>query len=297
MKKTLFIGSVVLDILVKMDHLPKIKEDINTESVHLSVGGCAYNAYNIVRQFQLPSQLCSAMGTGQFANLLEVKLKERKIEPVARIAEIDNGCCLCLINKEGERTFLCQHGAEYLFRKEWLKNLDMKDVDYVYVCGLEIEDESGEEILSFLEETKAKVFFAPGARICQIQQDRMKRMLALHPLLHLNEEEATAYTHCETVSTAAKILYEQTQEVVIITCGGRGAYYTDGKKSELVKCSPQLVVDTVGAGDSHAGACLAGLKMGLSLEKMLKQANKIAGKVVSVEGAGLSDEEFNEAVR
>ena len=59
--------------------------------------------------------------------------------------------------------------------------------------------------------------------------------LSLHPIIHLNEDEVTAYTGCETISHAALRLYEKSKELVIVTCGERGAYYTEGSTGILIE--------------------------------------------------------------
>lgn len=297
MKKTLFIGSIVLDMIVKVEHLPKMKEDINTDNIKFSIGGCAYNANSIVNHFNLPAISCSPIGSGIFANILLGLLEKENKKPWIKLEGIDNGCCICLVNKDGERTFLSHHGAEYSFNQEWLKNVNDQDLDFIYVCGLEIEDENGEEILDYISKSKAKIFFAPGSRIKSIQHDRMTRILNLHPIVHLNEDEVLEFTQSDNVRRGAEIIHEITNELVIVTCGERGAYYTDGKTSNLVSGYKSKVKDTIGAGDSHAGACIAGLKMNLNYEKMLSIANKVASKVVSVEGAILTDQEFKDAIK
>lgn len=294
MKSALFIGSVVLDMVVQLDHLPRLKEDINTEGVKLSVGGCSKNACQIVKYFGLPTISCSPIGTGPFASLLRSLLDE---EPMIKIENQDNGCCICLVNRDGERTFLSEHGAEYLFDEKWLEKINSEDLDYIYVCGLEIEDKNGDQIIDYLEKMKVKVFFAPGSRIMHIQPNRMKRLLSLNPIIHLNEDEALQFTKCETVKHASDELFKITNELVIITCGERGVYYKNENKEGLVEGFKNTVVDTIGAGDSHAGACIAGLMLKKPIDEILKTANKIASKVISVEGAGISKEEFVNALK
>lgn len=293
MKSTLFIGSVVLDMVVQLDHLPKLKEDINTDGVKLSVGGCSRNACQIVKHFDLPTISCSPIGTGPFATLLRSLLDE---EPMIKIEDQDNGCCICLVNKDGERTFLSEHGAEYLFEEKWLENINSNDLDYIYVCGLEIEDKNGEQIINYLEKMKVKVFFAPGSRIMHIQSDRIKKIMSMKPIIHLNEDEALQFTKCETVKKAAEEIFNITKELVIITCGERGVYYKNEFSEGLIEGYKSKVVDTIGAGDSHAGACIAGLMEKKPIEEILQTANKIASKVISVEGAGISKEEFLNAL-
>lgn len=293
MKSTLFIGSVVLDMVVQLDHLPKLKEDINTEGLKLSVGGCSRNACQIVKHFGLPTISCSPIGTGPFASLLRSLLDE---EPMIKLENQDNGCCICLVNKDGERTFLSEHGAEYLFDEKWLESINSNDLDYIYVCGLEIEDKNGNQIIDYLEKMNVKPFFAPGSRIMHIQPERMKRIMDMNPIIHLNEDEAIQFTQCETVKNAATKIFDITNELVIITCGERGVYFKNKSKEGLIEGFKSVVVDTIGAGDSHAGACIAGLMQKKPIEEILITANKIASKVISVEGAGITKEEFECAI-
>ena len=43
------------------------------------------------------------------------------------------------------------HGAEYTFRKEWMTPFDKYSYDMVYVCGLEIEEPTGLDLIEYLE--------------------------------------------------------------------------------------------------------------------------------------------------
>ena len=54
MQKILLIGSTCVDVIIEIDHLPKTAEDIQPKRQTLALGGCAYNAANIVRQSGVP---------------------------------------------------------------------------------------------------------------------------------------------------------------------------------------------------------------------------------------------------
>ena len=123
---------------------------------------------------------------------------------------MDNGCCYCFVESTGERTFVCHHGAEYRFQKEWFRLVPLDEIDTVYICGLEIEETTGSVIVSFLEEHPyLAVFFAPGPRLTVIDPALTERLFRLHPILHLNETEALAVSGASSVSEAASRLYEK----------------------------------------------------------------------------------------
>ena len=64
-----------------------------------------------------------------------------------------------------------------------------------YVCGQELDEDTGSVIRDNLEEyPEYTVYFAPGPRISFIPQGSLERMFSLSPILHLNGDEAMGYT-------------------------------------------------------------------------------------------------------
>jgi sugar/nucleoside kinase (ribokinase family) len=245
------------------------------------------------------------------------------IEPFVNL-EAENGCCYCLIDGDGERTFLSYHGAEYVFSRSWMADIDYSRVGSIFICGIEVEDPAGNEIVDFVcEHSQAsrgmpeiELYFAPGPRILHIIPGRLKRIFACRPVLHLNETEACSFAGrlaygdgsesggfvvVPDVEEAAEILSEHTNNAVVITLGERGCYYRDtplltkgGKDggTTIAVCGyargfPVAVKDTVGAGDAHCGALIAARKQGKSLGEACEIANRVGAAVVGISGAAL----------
>ncbi len=298
MNKTLVIGSAVCDIVIPVEHLPVRSEDINFYHQDMSLGGCAFNVCDCLRHFGAEFIPFLPTGSGIYGQFVKEHLKERGIVSRCPSSDTVSGCCYCLVEPDGERTFLCYHGAEYLFEDRWFRELeqspDAEQIDSVYVCGLEIEDGTGETVLAFLERHREyKVFFAPSARICKIQEDRMKRMLDLNPVLHLNEDEALRFTGCGRVETAGEKLHGRTRSTVLVTCGPKGCLIFEDDGMNMVGSFPAgQGGDTIGAGDSHIGSVIALLQKGCEMEDAVRGANRIAACVVGTTGALLTDEQF-----
>ena len=293
MKKVLVIGSAVVDVVIHLPHLPEKSEDVHVTSQKMSLGGCAYNASDTIRHFKVPYIPFFPVGTGAYGDFVRNALAERGIVSPVPKPETENGCCYCFVEDDGERTFVCYHGAEYRFQKEWFDTLDASEIDSVYICGLEIEEETGTNILSYLEEhPEFTVFFAPGPRITLLDQKLLERVFALHPILHLNQQEITSYIGKEELKAATEEIYRFTQNTVIVTLGADGCYYYDGEKEEAIPGVPAEQLDTIGAGDTHIGAVIAGLQCGKTIEEAIATANRVSAKVVETEGALLSDEAF-----
>lgn len=295
MKKILVIGSTVVDVVVNLvAHLPKTGEDVHIQSQHMSLGGCAYNVSDSIRHFQVPYILFSPVGTGVYGGFVREELKKRGILSPIPTPQRENGCCYCFVENTGERSFISYHGAEYLFEKEWFSLIPLEEIDSVYICGLEIEESTGENIVEFLEtHPELTVYFAPGPRLTIINPELVERLYRLSPVLHLNETEALSASKKNTVEEAAAFLYEKTHNTVIVTLGEKGCFFFDGKESEIIPPVPTVQVDTIGAGDSHIGSVIACLKKGDSLKTALQKANRVSSSVVSSSGALLSDTAFD----
>lgn len=295
MKQTLVIGSAVVDVIINIPHLPKTSEDIHITQQTRSLGGCAYNVSDILRHFGVPYSLCTAVGSGIYGDFVREELKKRGV-PVYVSRPEENGCCYCMVEANGERTFIVDHGIEYTFSEEYLQNIDTAAIDSVYICGLEIEESTGWNIIAYLRKhPEYTIYFSPGSRILKIQPDRMEAMLALHPIVHMNAGESLAFTGEETVEAAARALSEKTQNVVIITLGEKGSYCYDGAE-HYADPVPAAVCDTIGAGDAHMGAVIAARRLGYSFPEALRIANHVSSAVVSRAGALLEKEDFEKVL-
>lgn len=285
MNKTLVIGSSVCDVIIRVHRIPTQAEDENIISQNLSIGGCACNVAHILHYFDIPFDLFSPIGTGIYGDFVKQYFVKNNI-PIMIETHQKNGCCYCLVDDKGERTFICEHGAEYFFKPSWFESLDTSLYEQVYICGLEIEETTGSYIIDFLEKNPHfTIYFAPGPRILHIDQEKLQRIFALHPILHLNKDEILMFTQQNDLHHAARILFKQTKQPIIVTLGEDGSYFYDGHESLYSSGFETEVVDTIGAGDSHIGTILAGRSHGLSWSNCLMQANQMAATIVSQSGA------------
>ncbi|MFQ7166950.1 MAG: PfkB family carbohydrate kinase [Streptococcus sp.] len=70
----------------------------------------------------------------------------------------------------------------------------------------------------------------------------------MHPILHVNETEALAFSGCREIQPVIERLYQRTGQLVIVTLGRAVAYDCNWYEADGFQTE---VVDTVGAGDSH----------------------------------------------
>ncbi len=290
MKRALFIGAACVDVVIYLDHLPKTQEDIHPKKQVMSLGGCACNAASAARLLSENVDFAGSVGTGVFGELTKKMLSERGLSSGIRSTEA-NGCCYCFVEKGGERTFMSVHGAEYTFDRKWMLELYNKEYDYVYVSGLEVEEPTGDELIDYLYEyPERKVFYCPGPRGTDLTE-KNKRILSLHPVLHMNEEEAIKMASdllgnsFQSYEEAAKYLHSLSGERVVVTLSDKGVYCFDGTEGYITPSVKATVVNTIGAGDTHVGALIGGLLRGMEWKNALVLANKMAALTIESEDA------------
>ncbi|NBH83996.1 hypothetical protein D7X88_13405 [bacterium C-53] len=295
--KALIVGAAMIDMLMKIDSLPKSGEDVLSSEAGIVVGGCAYNVAGTLKNMGCDHDLCVPVGKGPYADIIFSELKRCGYRILIQDDSKDNGFTLDLVEKNGERTFITSQGIEGAFRREWFDSLDMSLYDRVYIAGYQVCNEGGKAIADWICGLKEKqVFFAPGPVIGRIDPEVMEQIFSVHPILHLNEKEAADYSKTEDIEKAVRMIYEQTGNLVIITLGSLGALYYDGHDVHKVPAVKASVTDTIGAGDSHIGAVIGGMVRGYDTEAGIRYANRVAAAMVGVRGPVMSKETFDEKV-
>ena len=293
MKRLLIIGSTCVDVILRLDHLPTTGEDMHPVQ-RFAMGGCAFNVAQVPKAYDVDLRFVTPIGDhGVFSDFVRAHLANAGFRGPITVPDSENGCCYCLVERSGERTFLSVHGVEYSFHAEYMAAFAGERFDYTYICGLEVEEKTGGELVAWLEahpDIAGTVVYAPGPRGIEVDADRTERILAMHPILHLNEQEAQALagradTDADSVLASAQALHAKTGNMVIVTCGADGVLWISADGSVHTAPSvPATVVDTIGAGDSHCGAVLTGLTLGWNEEDTMRFANQVASEVVAQEG-------------
>ena len=282
MPRLLFLGAAVADVIIRVPRLPRTGDDLIVPSQGVRLGGCACNACRAALAMGADAALFTPVGTGVWGDFVRGALGREGIRNLAPDAEEPNGCCYCLVEPDGERSFLCSHGAEYRLSATKLAALEGESFDAAYFCGLDLEEDTGEEQLAWLERHRpASLCFAPGPRLQKLPPRKMAAALRISSLLHLSENEACAFAQCVRPEEAAERLHSLTGAAVVVTLGGRGALVCDGEGLTAIPGQPAKVTDTVGAGDAHIGALMAAQAKGLSLRSAAEEANRYAATVVS----------------
>ncbi|WP_368544828.1 PfkB family carbohydrate kinase [Enterobacter soli] len=281
------LGAAVIDVIADAYALPWRGCDIELKQQGVNIGGCALNIAIALKRLGIEAQNALPVGHGVWADIIRNAMAKQDLHSAVEAETGDNGWCLALVEPDGERTFMSFSGVENQWQPSWLDGLDVPPESLVYLSGYQLASPCGALLTGWLEGLRNVTGFIDfGPRIADIPDDLMARIMACKPVVSLNRQEAQIAA--DRLGVAVDSLGTQWQQrfgsALIVRHDKDGAAWYDGDASGTVPAFPATVVDTIGAGDSHAGGTLAGLAAGWSLAESVRLGNAVAAWVVSHRG-------------
>ena len=207
------------------------------------------------------------------------------------------GSCLVLTTPDAERTMNTCLSISSNFSIKNINLVDLKSSEYLYIEGyLVTSDVAMEAVHQSIEfssknDVKIALTFSDLAMV-KYFKDNFKSILNNKvDLLFCNEDEAKTFSGYDTLEDSIKYL-GKLSATLVVTLGKNGSLiYHNGEKI-IIDPYPTKAVDTVGAGDTYAGAFLYGITNGLSLKKSGELASLLSSKVVSKIGPRLEKDDI-----
>jgi sugar/nucleoside kinase (ribokinase family) len=204
-----------------------------------------------------------------------------------------SGRCLVLITPDGERSMNTFLGVSDKLAVPELDEIALRESEYLYVEGFLSSSATGAQAAISCRELAEYDGVKTALTLSDASMVRMFRE-ALTAMLgngvdHLfcNEEEALDWARTDRLDVAAAELKDIARSVNI-TVGPRGSLVVSGHQRWDVPGFPVKPVDTNGAGDIYAGACLAGWCAGMPPPVAARFGNLAAATLIMRFGARLA---------
>lgn len=283
------VGAAVIDVIADAYALPWRGCDIELKQQGVNVGGCALNIAVALKRLGIDAGNALPLGQGVWAEIIRNRMAKEGLHSLIETTQGDNGWCLALVEPDGERTFMSFSGVENQWNAGWLAQLTIPPDSLIYLSGYQLASPCGELLVQWLEGLdRVMPFIDFGPRIGDIPDALMARILACRPLVSLNRQEAEIAAERfglrQDVEGLGAQWVKRFAAPLIVRHDKEGAWYFSAQSSGCVPAFPTTVVDTIGAGDSHAGGMLAGLASGWSLADAVLLGNAVASWVVGHRG-------------
>ncbi|HGF9761253.1 TPA: PfkB family carbohydrate kinase [Klebsiella michiganensis] len=287
------VGAAVIDVIADAYALPWRGCDIELQQQSVNIGGCALNIAVALKRLGMEADNALPVGQGVWADIIRNNMAREGLSSRIDGVTGDNGWCLALVEPDGERTFMSFSGVENQWNPTWLAQLTVPPQSLVSLSGYQLASPCGEVLVHWLESLRdITPYIDFGPRIADIPETLMQRIMACKPVISLNRQEAEIAAERFRLPVATEAFgqawLKKLAMPLIVSHDEEGAWYFSAEEQGLAAPFPVAVVDTIGAGDSHAGGTLAGLASGWTLGESVLLGNAVASWVVGHRGGDCS---------
>lgn len=275
-------GSVLIDLPLRVDHVPASGGAVTAVSSGPTVGG-GFTVVSAVARQGVPAALAATLGTGPNSAQARRSMHADGIELLVEELVGDIGTCTTLIEPSGRRTFITTEGVEAEPQLEDLTQLELVPGDWVYATGYDLAHPSsagplGQWLLSLPRYVGLIVDLGPVEN--EISDESLTRLLGRCTMLTGNQQEMT---HLIARMGSQQALREAAPDALIVRrTGVHGCVLWEAGGDPIeVPGFARDVVDTTGAGDTHTGVLVASLMDGMDVRTAARRANAAAAEAVS----------------
>ena len=211
------------------------------------------------------------------------------------------GSCLVLTTPDAERTMNTCLAVSSKYSIENINFDDLAISRYLYIEGYLVTSELAidaiKKSIAFCKENDVKISLTfSDLSMVKYFKDKFDEILTEKiDLLFCNKEEALTFTGEDDFDKCCSTLLKLS-DTVVITNGKEGSLIITNSQKIKIAPHPVQAIDTVGAGDTFAGAFLYGINNGLDFENAGNLASKLSSKVVTKLGPRL-DKEVIESIK
>lgn len=280
--KIVVIGSINMDLVMKVKRLPEKGETLTAQSYITVPGGKGANQAVAAARLGAEVLMIGALGNDGFGEDLFQKLSEENIGTKGiRHVEGPTGNALITVDENGDNTILVYPGANQEVTPEWVKQQEtiIEKADWV-MLQLEIPMNSVVEAARLAKKRNKKVLLNPAPATAL-----PKELISLVDVITPNETELALLSGSDDIAAGAERLQQQGIGTVVVTLGDKGSVAYTGAESIIAPPYKVKAVDTTAAGDTFNAALITAMGQGKKLEEALDYANAAGALATTKMGA------------
>ena len=273
-------GSINLDLIFALDHLPVAGETVLGPATRIEPGGKGANQAVAAARDGATVLMAGCVGRDALADAALATLREAGVD-LSRVVRGDlaTGCAAICTDAAGRNQIAVGSGANTLAHGDQVE-------ESILTAGttllLQMETDP-RETAALIRRARAR-----GCRIVlNLAPARVLEATALRAvdLLIVNETEAEWLADQHLATPDAAGLHARLGVGVVRTLGERGAEWAANNDRGHVAAHPIEVVDTTAAGDCFAGVLAAALDRGINMASAMARASVAAGLCCSRKGS------------
>ena len=289
MGKILVIGSLNIDMVMKVDHMPTAGETILCDGMKLVAGGKGANQACAAGRLGTDVTMLGAIGNDSHGEMQRDSLQRSGVDVSGLITKerVSTGTAFITVNKEGNNSIVVVQGANEQFTPEDIEaHRDLLEECEIVILQLEIPMDTVLYAVKLARTLGKTVILDPAP----VPEHFPEELYQYVDIIKPNESELSRLTGIADTQNhleeAVQIVKDHGVKNVLVTLGGDGVYLdTENESPVHIPAKKVEVVDTTAAGDSFTAALAAMLLEGKTLKEAAEFANQVSAIVVTREGA------------
>ncbi len=279
------LGSMNMDMVLKVNNMPKVGETILANSMDKIPGGKGANQAVAAKRSGAQVYMVSKVGQDENGLILTKELQRDDINTdyIFKDEKEPTGVAIINVDHSGNNSIIVVSGANMTINHEEIKRTE-KLISRCDIVIAQFETPEDMTIEAFkLAKSYGKVTLLNPAPAKKINEELLKYTDIIVP----NETEAFVLTGVEvsdlsSAKNAAAKFLDRGVKWVIITLGEKGAAVISKDFSEVVPAYKVNAIDTTAAGDSFIGGFGSKLNINELTKENVINAVKFGNKVSSI---------------
>ncbi len=289
MKKILVIGSLNMDITLRMERAPEAGETLTADSMVASPGGKGANQAYAAGKLGGDVAMLGAVGQDAYGEELIANLASVGVDVsgIQKIADVPTGTAVIYVEQTGENRIVLVTGANGRVDRAYID----AHMDKIAACDIVIlQLEIPLDIVVYAAK-KAKglgktVIVDPAPAVPDIPKELWGYVDYIKP----NETELNIILTGKADGLPLDEALTQVQQLgvknVWVTMGGHGVFFRDENgREETIPSVRVKAVDTTAAGDTFLAAAAVSLSKGKTPAEAIAYGNRAAALAVTRPGA------------
>ena len=272
----------------------EIKKETKNSTRSIQTGGSAANTVHGIAKLGGRCGYIGKISEDEFGNFYVEDFRNNNINTHFYYSETGTGHATGLISPDSERTFGTYLGAAMELTAEEMTHEIFRDYGILHIEGYLVQNHALiEAAMSIAKQNGLLVSIDMASfNIVEANIDFLHRIIREYvDIVFANEEEATSLTGKNPKEALLEIA--EMCSIAVVKLGAHGSMIKSGDRIIHINAISAKSIDTTGAGDIYAAGFLYALTENLDLEVAGKIGSLLAGNVVEIIGAKITDETWN----
>ena len=288
------LGSLNMDLVTRVQTLPKVGETVSGISFETTPGGKGANQAVAARRLGASVSMVGQVGDDIYGVelLKSLRSEDVSVENILSSEGMQTGVAVIGIEDSGLNSITAVYGVNMVETPAFEESLRQSVIGAdVLLLQNEIPHRYNLIAAKLAKESNTVVIWDPAPA-----NEQSIELADIVTFITPNEHELAPFIGdfdvdvdiVELILNMVSRLDDSFSATPVITLGEKGVAFVDKGKPKLHKAAPVDVVDTVAAGDAFTGALAVGISEGLELSEAIRFANLAGSICVQRHGAQIA---------